>query len=73
VSAGKLRATLSGTEDADLYVRSGQRPSTSRYSCRPYAEGSDETCELDGAGSFFVAVRGYAALSDVRLEVTFAP
>ena len=48
--------------DADLYVRMGQRPTTSNYDCRPYRAGSDEECEIQLATPtrLFVVVRGYA-------------
>lgn len=48
--------------DADLYVRRGQRPTTSSYDCRPYKNGSDEACEIQFATPtrLFVVVRGYA-------------
>ena len=48
--------------DADLYVRVGQRPTTSAYNCRPFKAGSDEACEIQLAtpAQLFVMVRGYA-------------
>jgi hypothetical protein len=48
--------------DADLYVRIGQRPTTSTYDCRPYKAGSGEACEIQLAipTRLFVMVRGYA-------------
>ncbi len=56
--------------DADLYVRSGGKPTTSAYDCRPYIEGmGTETCAL-GAGTWYVGVNGYAAATDFKLDVT---
>ena len=48
--------------DADLYVRIGQRPTTTSYDCRPYRAGSDEACQVQLAtpARLFVVVRGYA-------------
>lgn len=64
------RVILSGTGDADLYVRRGSKPTESAYDCRPYADDSDEQCTIQGPGPLFVAVNGYAAESSYRLEVT---
>ena len=48
--------------EARLYVRIGQRPTTSTYDCRPYKAGSGEACEIQLATPtrLFVMVRGYA-------------
>ena len=72
VAAGAaVRAVMSGDNDADLYVRFGAAPTTRSYDCRPYANGSDETCEYEAAaaGEVHVSVRGYAASSAFRLVV----
>ena len=68
--AGSFRAEMTGTGDADLYVRRGSAPTTSHYDCRPYTSGSNETCALDGEGSYYVGVRGYSA-STYDLTVTY--
>jgi hypothetical protein len=75
VEAGAgLRAKLGGTGDADLYLRVGQKPTAHEYDCRPYIEGSRETCEVSApSGSpakVHVAVRGYAPQSSYSLSVT---
>jgi hypothetical protein len=59
-----VRVTMTGTGDADLYVRFNGQPTASAYTCRPYLEGSAETCDLvapAGATSVYVAVQGYVA------------
>ena len=64
---------MTGTGDADLYVRFGAEPSTGAYDCRPYRNGSNETCDLDvpsGVTQVYVMVRGYAA-STYNLQVTW--
>jgi serine protease len=72
-----FRASLTGTGDADLYVRWGAAPTTSAYTCRPFTGTSVETCELSVPANVtqaFVAVRGYAAQSTYTLTRTwFAP
>ena len=67
--AGRYTFTLAGTGDADLYVKAGAAPSTTSYDCRPYQNGSAETCAVNLAapGSIHVMVRGYAAQSTFTL------
>lgn len=36
----QLSAVLSGSGDADLYVKKGQKPTLTAYDCRPYKSGS---------------------------------
>ena len=65
VEAGDdVTARLTGTGDADLYVRFGGQPSIAAYHCRPYASDSNETCELttpDGESEVYFGVRAYRA------------
>lgn len=71
--ATKLLVTISGgTGDADLYVQPGSKPTTSAYACRPYLNGNSETCTLSNpvAGTWWVAIRGYAAASGVTVKAT---
>ncbi len=67
--AGKYVFTMTGTGDADLYVRAGVAPTTGEYDCRPYANGTAETCTLNlsVASPIHVMVRGYAASSTFTL------
>lgn len=69
VPEGHYVFEMTGTGDADLYVRTGGEPSTSTWDCRPYSGGSNETCEVNLAsdGEIFVMVRGYAASSTYQL------
>ena len=68
-------ASITGTNDADLYVRFSSSPSTTSYDCRPYESGSKESCALTapaGANSVFVMVRGYSAqAADFELTLTY--
>lgn len=74
VEAGSLvQVVMSGSGDADLYVRFGAAPDESTYTCRPYAGSSAETCSLTvpaGETQVFVGVRGYAPTSDFSLAIT---
>ena len=59
-----FRAQLTGTGDADLYVRWNDQPTLSQWHCRPYREGSGETCEMTvpaGATTAHIMVHGYSA------------
>jgi len=70
-TSGKITVTLSGDNDADLYVRKGTAPTASTYDCRPYKNGSDEACTLVGGGTYYVGVRGYAANSNFSVTVEY--
>ncbi|PKN54415.1 MAG: hypothetical protein CVU56_26730 [Deltaproteobacteria bacterium HGW-Deltaproteobacteria-14] len=59
--AGSFVVTMTGTGDADLYVRQGDVATTALWDCRPYTTGSAESCTLTAPGTFFVSVRGYTA------------
>lgn len=68
-----LRVAMTGTGDADLYVRWNSQPTASSYTCRPYLEGSDELCELvvpADAKTAYIAVNGYAPTSKYAIKVT---
>jgi hypothetical protein len=68
----KLAAIMTGSHDADLYVRSGAVPTKSAYDCRPYKNGSNEECHIVSTGApIHVAVMGYAALSDFTLHIEY--
>jgi hypothetical protein len=61
-----MEVRMTGSGDADLYVRFGSQATTSQYDCRPYRNGSTETCSLDvpqGESEVFIMVRGYTAAS----------
>jgi hypothetical protein len=60
----QLLAQLSGTGDADLYVRFNQAPTFFAFDCRPYLDGSFETCSLDvpaGATTAHIMIDGFTA------------
>jgi hypothetical protein len=62
LEAGTYSFKMTGTNDADLYVRIGSAPTTTQYDCRPYKTGSSETCSvtLAQAAPIHVMVRGYS-------------
>jgi len=69
LAAGSYRVEITGTGDADLYVRIGEAPTKTLYDCRPYKAGSKETCtvELNTAAPVHVMVRGWANSSTISL------
>lgn len=69
LAAGRYVFEITGSGDADLYVRAGSAPTTALYDCRPYTGTSNERCvvTLSAAARVHVLVRGYAATSTVRL------
>ncbi len=66
---GRYVFTLSGSGDADLYVRGALAPTPALYDCRPYKNGTAEECVLNLAtpAPIHVMVRGYAASSSFRI------
>ncbi len=67
--AGTYRFTMTGDNDADLYVSTGFGPFV-EVECYPYELGSNETCELhlDDTQAFNIAVNGYAPSSAYQLK-----
>ncbi len=72
VAAGTtLTATMTGDNDADLYVRKGAAPTAAAYDCRPYREGSAEDCSIVGPAVVYIGINGYAATSNYVLDVRY--
>jgi hypothetical protein len=69
LEAGTYEFVLDGTGDADLYVRVGEAPTVSEWTCRPYRWGSAETCVVDlpAPAAIFGMVRGWDSSSDYDL------
>lgn len=66
---GAYQFVLSGDNDADLYVRVGNEPTSDAYDCRPYKAGSEELCvvELPSPAKIYAMVQGYATSSNFKL------
>jgi hypothetical protein len=74
VAAGEtINVELRGNGDADLYVSFGSEPSSTEFACRPYLNGSAESCNLTATEdtTLYVGVAGYANSSDFELEVNY--
>ncbi len=69
LAAGRYLFNMTGSGDADLYVRVGDAPTTSLYDCRPYRYGSKESCavEITTPAPVHVMVRGWASHSSFTL------
>jgi Transglutaminase elicitor/Bacterial pre-peptidase C-terminal domain len=68
---GEYIVKLSGTGDADLYVRKGEAPTKDTYDCRPYGGTAQEECKVTLAAGETVhyMVVGYSETSSVQLGV----
>ncbi len=72
LEAGRYVFDMTGSGDADLYVRVGTAPTKSAYDCRPYRYGSKESCAVDitTPAPVHVMVRGWASSSNFTLVGT---
>ena len=71
-SASNVTVSMSGgTGDADLYVKSGSKPTTSSYDCRPYRPGNTEQCNVSAQPdvTYHVLLRGYSNYSGLTLRL----
>lgn len=68
---GELDVVLSGSGDADLYLRFGAAPTRTEFDHRPYLDGSNERLKVKvkKGDQLFGMVRGYAESSDFDLNV----
>ena len=76
VPAGRssLRAELrGGAGNADLYVRSGELPTTSAFECAPDRINSVESCDFASprGADWFIGVYGQTDFSGVQLTVSY--
>ena len=70
-AASFFKVDMTGSGDADLYVKRGSRPSWRSYDCSPYTSNSNESCSLSGAGKYYIMVEGYARSSSITVKVQF--
>jgi hypothetical protein len=69
LAKGNYTFKMTGTSDADLYVRVGTEPNAQLFDCRPFLSGSSETCNvsLNTAAPVHVMVRGYSTSSNFKV------
>ncbi|UXI66761.1 M12 family metallo-peptidase [Tahibacter amnicola] len=66
--------TWGGTGDADIYVKQGSNPTTTDNVCKGTGPNSTEVCRINNpaAGTWYVMVDAYSALSNVVTAASFA-
>ncbi|WPB75307.1 PPC domain-containing protein [Archangium violaceum] len=78
VPAGQTRLQVnllgSGNGDADLFVRFGEKPTTTTYDCQSIRSWSDDACTVNNPqpGTWYILVRGKSAFSGVVLLATYS-
>lgn len=73
--AQNIRFTISGGNgDADLYVKAGEKPTTSNYDCRPYLVGNNESCNAFTEANlpYYLMLRAYQEYSGVTLTASYS-
>ena len=66
-----INVSMTGTNDADLYVRLDAEATAAEYDCRPYSNNSVETCNLKASAdsnSVYIAVKGYSDTADFEIK-----
>ena len=68
-----LVVELTGTSDADLYVRLNQPPTLALWDCRPITNDSNEYCSFDNPtpGTYYIMVIGYSGTSEYNLRAEY--
>ena len=69
-----LVVELTGSGDADLYVRFNQPPTPALWDCRPFTDNSNEYCSFENPspGTYYIVVIGYSSTSDYNLSVEYS-
>lgn len=62
-----------GSGDADLYLLYGAEPTGSNWDCRPFANGSTESCSDANPvpGTYYIIVYAYSGFSGLTLTATY--
>ncbi|WP_158657782.1 M4 family metallopeptidase [Agarilytica rhodophyticola] len=74
-STDELSAVMTGSGDANLYVRKGARPNWFNWDCRPNVRrSSDESCTSEADEAIYVSVNAFSfRASNFSLEITYTP
>ncbi|MCW8930001.1 MAG: PPC domain-containing protein [Gammaproteobacteria bacterium] len=70
-SSGEFIANMTGQGDVDLYINEGATAEYSRFDCRPYRFGSDESCKLAAPGEFYILLVGEDYQSSYELNLIY--
>jgi serine protease len=70
----KMTVTISGgAGDADLYLRFGSEPTRRLADCKPFQDGNEEMCVIEGAdlksGEWFIGLQAFEDFAGVKLIV----
>jgi hypothetical protein len=73
---GKIEVKMTGTGDADLYVKKGAEPTKDSYDCRPFSREPNEQClptqyNANGPAKFYVGAMGFADSSKVTITISY--
>jgi hypothetical protein len=73
---GKIEVKMTGTGDADLYVKRNGEPTLESYDCRPFSREPNETCDATkfnahGPATFYVGAVGFADSSKITVTVNY--
>ena len=72
-TGARVTFTMTGTGNADLYVRLGRNPTIYTYACKSTNADSNESCSVTapgGGGTYYVRARGLAANTTVGVTAT---
>ncbi len=71
IAAGRYTFAITGNNDADLYVRVGSAPTTTKFDCRPFKTGSNESCTVTLAqpAPIHVMVNGFSSAA-AKFDIT---
>lgn len=72
--SAQLLVNMTGSGDADLYVKYGSAPTLPNWDCRPYTSTANEQCLINNpqAGDWFIMVNGYSSSSTYTLSATYS-
>ncbi len=74
-SGARVTFTMTGTGNADLYVRLGRNPTTTVFTCKSSNPDSNESCSVTapgGGGTYYVRARGLASGTTVGVSATIS-
>jgi hypothetical protein len=72
--SSQLLVNMTGTGDADLYVKYGSTPTLNSYDCRPYTSTANETCSVSNpaVGNWYIMINGYSSSSSYTLTASYS-
>ncbi len=74
-SGARVTFTMTGTGNADLYVRIGRNPTVTVFTCKSTNPDSNESCSVTapgGGGTYYVRARGLSTGTTVGVSATIS-